>query len=741
MADPRATEAPPPCEAFAFAGVHGEVVADLRPPELEREVRRLIDPGTAAETVHWGRNYLYRADLETAGGRIEVVVKQFRNDGLRARLLRRWRGSKATRSFRAARAFEAAGLPTAEPVMRIESDRPDGPSYFVARHLDGVVEARYLFRAANRGRERQEFPEIDFKAFLTLLGETLRRMHDRGFFHRDLSIGNVLVRAAPTDAQGAPALWVVDLNRARRYRRLGLGRRTRDLCRLAIFRPEHRRRFLAAYWGRPAAGLESALYGLYRRGFLLRIEGKKTLRRWTGRFRDWIRPRRAHAHIPSAPDGASPRDKIVWDHLSDQPHQHAKKLEKLAVRLADGPAHARQLASFAAAVPRIWRRYRQLEAGLYRREVAWDGVGVCLRPLPQAPEALLAAVDDLGVDKILLRLHPWEEDHGAEQALAAELHRRGLELAFALPQNRDLVRDPGRWRRKVEELGERFAPFGRHFQIGQAINRSKWGVWRYDEYLRLAAIAAEVLGRHPGVEILGPSVIDFEPHVTAAVVNQPRLGFRFDALASLLYVDRRGAPENRQLGFDAAGKAVLLQAIAETARNCRPRSWVTEVNWPLWEGPHSPAGRSVAVDAETQADYLARYYLLTLATGAVERVYWWQLVARGYGLIEPRETDGRLELRRRPAFHTLRTLARELGGGRFLRPLASPPQTRLYLFRRGDGGGCVAGWSLRGRRRATLPHPPESAVDRNGGRRRSETAEVELVPSVRYFRLGSTAGA
>ena len=109
MADPRATEASPPCEAFAFAGVHGEVVADFRPPELEREVRRLIDPGAAVETVHGGRNYLYRADLETVAGRIGVVVKQFRNQGPRARLLRRWRGSKAERSFRVARAFRAAG--------------------------------------------------------------------------------------------------------------------------------------------------------------------------------------------------------------------------------------------------------------------------------------------------------------------------------------------------------------------------------------------------------------------------------------------------------------------------------------------------------------------------------------------------------------------------------------------------------------------------------------------------------
>ncbi|HXT52368.1 MAG TPA: hypothetical protein VN811_15100, partial [Thermoanaerobaculia bacterium] len=133
---------------------------------------------------------------------------------------------------------------------------------------------------------------------------------------------------------------------------------------------------------------------------------------------------------------------------------------------------------------------------------------------------------------------------------------------------------------------------------------------------------------------------------------------RFHALASLLYVDRRGAPENKQLGFDSLRKAALLRAIADTARWCEPRSWVTEVNWPLREGPHSPAGRDVSVDEQTAADYAVRYCTSLLSSGLVERVYWWQLIARGYGLLVA-EDGG---LRRRPAFHALATLQRQLAG-------------------------------------------------------------------------------
>ncbi len=731
-----ATHSLAPAESFKLADVHGEVVCRFKPDDLEGEVRRLMDPAAATETVHWGRNYLYRTHLESPLGRLDVVVKQFRNQGLRKRLRRCFRGSKATLSWRTARAFQAVGLRTAEALFLIESKNIEGPSFFVTRHLGDVVEARYVLRAINQDLEAERFPSLDLHSFFDALGQALRQMHDAGFFHRDLSIGNVLLSNTVSTVRPED-LYLIDLNRARRRKRLSLSERTRDLCRLAILKPEYQRLFLEAYWGSDGAhGLRSNLYQAYRRGFLFKIESKKTIRAWTRRLRDSLRPRRAHAHIPDAPPSASRRDKIVWDHLSDQPHQHAGRLDKLAVRLADAPSHLRLSVTLVAAAPRTLRRYRYLKNSLYRKPVPWDGVGVCVRPGPEAPDELLAAIDELGVDKVLMRLHPWDDDHDAEEALARELLDRGYELAFALPQNRELVRDLSRWRGQIEELAERFTPFGRHFQIGQAINRSKWGIWRYGEYLDLAARAVEILRRYPGIEILGPAVIDFEYHVTASILNLRNTDLCFDILSSLLYVDRRGAPEASQLGFDTVGKVLLAQAIAETARNCGPRSWVTEVNWPLWEGPHSPAGRTVSVDPDTQANFLARYFLLSLTTGAVERVYWWQLVARGYGLVTPGSADSGAQLIRRPSFKALATLARELRDSIFIRPLEAPPQTRLFLFQSSDGGEFVVGWSTAGPGRATLSQPARQIVEQNGSRASTPPRrEIELSESVRYFRF------
>lgn len=683
------------------------------------------------KTLHWGRNYLYVSRLETAAGPVEVVVKQFRNRDLRDRLKRRWRGSKAARSWRAARALLAAGLQTPEPVMLLESDDEAGPSFYICRYLPDVTEARYLFRAANAGTEAAQFPGVDFPAFVAALGRTLCQLHDAGFWHRDMSGGNVLLRFG---SDGRPvSLDLVDLNRARIGRPPSVSERTRDLSRLALFRPEHQDLLLESYWGAPASGPQKALYLSYHRSFLWKNDTKKRVRGVTGKIKSLVGPRTAHAHIPDAPAGASARDQVVWDRLSDQPHQHAGRLTKLRVRAADARDHAGEAAVIAGALPRIWSRYQELLRRLHSAPVDFAGAGVCLRPWPEAPEAPLALAQELGARHVLLRLHPWEEDHTAEEELARELHARGYELTFALPQNRDLVRDPARWRRALEEIGPRFAPYGPRFQIGQAINRSKWGIWTLRESVGLFRAAEEILRKEPGVELLGPSVIDFEYHVAAAVLNLPRPGFRFDAVSALLYVDRRGAPENRQAGFDTIRKVLLLHAIAETAKNAAGRTWITEVNWPLWEGPHSPAGKSVSVDEESQADYLVRYYLLALGTGVVERVFWWQMVARGYGLVDPADPGNP---RRRPSFHAFRTMLRELEGARLEKVLPAAEPARLYLFRRPDGQEVAVGWSVAGPARATLPRPATGVTGRDGEELPvPDGVEVEVTGRPRYFRV------
>jgi hypothetical protein len=211
-------------------------------------------------------------------------------------------------------------------------------------------------------------------------------------------------------------------------------------------------------------------------------------------------------------------------------------------------------------------------------------------------------------------------------------------------------------------------------------------------------------------------------------------GVHFDIVSSLLYVDRRGQPENKQVGFDSPDKAALLKAIAVSSRLSGDRCWVTEVNWPLWEGPHSPAGRHVSVDEETQANYLSRYYLLMLASGMIERVYWWRLVARGYGLVAP-EADG--ELRLRASHRALAALQQQLEGGAFKQLLEATPEVRLMLFEDRHGAEIAVGWSVGQPTEVDLPRPAVRAYGRDGEQEalNGHRQRVRVMASPRFFHL------
>ena len=717
----------PRIESFSL-GSH-DVVSRVALPAATREatIAALLDPGVATETIHWQRNYLYAAHLETADGPIEVIVKQFPGSGRADR-----RGSKAARSWRMTLEFEARSLPTPEPVLLAEPRSPKDAAYFVTERLRDALEARYFLRAVNARQEAEKYPHVSPERFISSLGRLLRRMHDAGVWHRDLSIGNVLI-ANPESADAGADLYLLDLNRARVVGKLTRSQRMRDLCRMALDRPAHQRALLEAYWGEAVRGADARwlLYRLYRRAFLGRIALKRTLRSGLEAVKRALLGHGTHAHIPAAPREATPRDQIVWDHLSDQPHQHASKWQRLRMRGADAAAHAGAVRSLMEALPGVRRRYRELTEHLYAEPVDWGIAGISVRPGKESLDDLVALVQDLGARHVMVRVHPWEEDYSRELELCRRLREQGHEIDFALPQNRELVRDPLRWRAALERIGEHFTPFGRHFQIGQAVNRSKWGVWTYREYLALMEVAGEVLGRHEGVQLLGPAVIDFEFYALASIVNSANTTAHFDVVTSLLYVDRRGAPENRQLGFDTVGKAVLLRAIAGTARLSEDRCWIPEFNWPLWEGPHSPAGKAVSVDEETQASYLVRYFLLVLGTGLVERVYWWQLIARGYGLVERGK-----ELRRRPSFRAMASMIRQLGSSSFLGPVDCAKPAHLYRFRDTDGSETFVGWSSGGPVDVELPGRIDRVTSRDGDTRPLPAGRrVTVTGAPTYFRL------
>ena len=417
-----------------------------------------------------------------------------------------------------------------------------------------------------------------------------------------------------------------------------------------------------------------------------------------------------------------------WNEFADQPHNVAPRGERLRhhLRRADG-----YLTLFAWNLWKIgpfWLRYRRLRKSMYGRESAIkNAFGCALSPIEGKDEAAAALLAETGSRRTLVRVPSWEKS-GLErqERFIRLLGQAGIDVVAALLQNRDDVLDPARWREFLSEAFSRLGPLCSGFEVGHAWNRTKWGVWDYREYLDLAAPAFGLAARH-GAKLIGPAVIDFEFHLyppTLAVLP-------FDAVSSLLYVDRVGAPENGQAGWTTADKVALLKSVVELSTRRRTPLWITEVNWPLQGmGEYSPASGRPNVTEEQQADYLVRYHVLCLAGGYVDRIYWWQLIAPGYGLVDSRGGDWR----RRPAFHAYRTMVGNLEGSTFLEKAPSP-HVEIFYFRHGPDRLAVC-WSAGPPRDYTFDRPVARVVGRDGRdvKPPSQRLRLEGSPCYVFFR-------
>ncbi len=353
-------------------------------------------------------------------------------------------------------------------------------------------------------------------------------------------------------------------------------------------------------------------------------------------------------------------DTSWWDPYSDQPYKLPSG-RKPHHGLDNVREYLLIAATTLAMAPAVAWRYARPGARADRPQPE-SFVGLSVSPDRRYDDAIVEMVDDLGIRQLLLRVPAWDVgDIGRYVDFARRFADRGLLINIL--QNRDSVRDAEGWARALDAVFTHFAELTHDFQIGNAINRSKWGLAHSGEYLRLLEVAEQVRADHAGVRLLGSSVIDFEPLVTLrTLVNRHR--YRLDGCAAQLYVNRRGSPFSRQYRvFDLERKLRLIYAMVSLANRCRRRLWITETNWPLLDTkpwtPNSGHPRST-VDERTQALYLKQYYQIAYRSGFVERVYWWQLINPGYGLVDHR--GGRL--RKHPSYQALK----EIAAGALLEP-------------------------------------------------------------------------
>ena len=403
-------------------------------------------------------------------------------------------------------------------------------------------------------------------------------------------------------------------------------------------------------------------------------------------------------------------DKSVfrWDRYSDQPAIIDRRSKLRLRRLAVPDEPRKWIASLSLPRFLISRLLSGQQFAAYRND---HGIGLCINlERPFQNKQILAAreiaeiVRSLNLRRIAVRI-PLDDIDRLEEYVQFIGHFSDYEVLVVVLQSREFIEDKGKLERALRSIFTALSETVEFYQIGNAVNRLKWGFVSQREYLDFFETAWNLRNREfPELKLLGGAIIDFElQEHFGALYNRSRS--TYDGYASLLYVDRRGAPENRQLGFDLSAKIDLIARLVAGSRKMRsPRDtalWITEVNWPLLDtGRHAPAMGDSRVGEDEQLNFLVRYFLLALATGSVAACYWHQLVAPGYGLIDNRGGVAR----KRPAFRGFATLCRFFNGAEIVGFDRQKVLGHYRLAARKGEAEIVALWRCGGA--VTIPLPP-----------------------------------
>ena len=278
-------------------------------------------------------------------------------------------------------------------------------------------------------------------------------------------------------------------------------------------------------------------------------------------------------------------------------------------------------------------------------------------------DAALEMLDELGVKSILLRLKLWEMEKLPKLKAFMEQNKE-RHITLKIMQDREHIENPDLLRKDLETI---FSTLDADiYEIGTTINRAKWGFFSVREYLRFYKVAYDLKReKFPHITLIGSGVIDFEFHWTVhTLFNLCRC--RYDGVAALLYVDRRGAPEKTQLGFNLSDKIALLSSLVSISPKTKKHIYITETNWPITgTAPYAPTSEKECVDEAAYTNYMVRYYLLGFASAQLEFIAWHQLIAKGYGLVSYDFEEKKLH--KRKAFAAYKAMIAHLEGASFLR--------------------------------------------------------------------------
>ena len=565
-------------------------------------------------------------------GEIETVIKSFKTPNFIQGVIYKFlRKSKARRSYENSLHLNKKGIKTPEPIGYIEvfDFFRLKQSYFISRRLD------FDF-ALNFATEKQS---EDYKVILKSFINFTYDLHNKNIMHLDYVVGNVCIKKTIKGYE----FYLVDLNRL--YKGIITPKKgVRNLAHLS--NDSEINKILADEYTKKLSNSFSNAYFYLEKSVQRKLKRSNLKRSIKAAF--GIPPKALASHY-------------VWDFYNNQPDVLNNKKLKNQISIFAWFANLKILIATLYALIILPVTYIINKRTLEKI----DSFGLCVnidKPMDSQKSInnneLIEMINELSISNILVRI-PLADFDNIDKYInfISKLHNK--DVLVCILQDREHIEDKKLTEERFEYIFEELNGVANKFQIGNVINRKKWSFLSVDEYFSFFKIAYDLkTNKFSNIKLLGSNIIDFDIPFFARSIFHFR-SIYYDGVSTQLYVDRRGAPEQKQFGFNALSKIKTYAALALASTKTSKDLYITEVNWALsGMGKWAPA-KNYLTKESLQARYLIRYYLLMLGSGKVKKCYWHQLVAPGYGLVN--NING--EIIKRDAYYCFKHLISTLDGG------------------------------------------------------------------------------
>lgn len=540
-------------------------------------------------------------------GEVESVVKSFKTPNFLQGLIYKFlRKSKARRSYENSLLLKNRGIKVPEPLGFIEiyDQFRLRQSYYISRRL------KYDFTLDYATEKKAK----DYRNILESFIHFTYELHKKNLMHLDYGVGNICVKKKNKEYEFS----LVDLNRLRdgivspKKGFKNLAHLSLDPEIIEILSKEYSKKMTGPFSYDHKDLMNFVNYELKK------VKFKRLLKEFI-------------MDLNTVPDSS-----YAWDYHSNQPHTLKNRKLKYKIFLLAWFSNLKTFLTTIFSLFIILFFYKN-NRNEYEKKI--DGLGLCVNlDIPVESQKsmsnndLIEMIDELSVDNILVRI-PLADFNNIEKYFSFIKQLKGRDILVTILQDRKHITNELLTKKRLDFIFTRLSGIVYKYQIGNSINRKKWAFLSIDEFFSFFKIAYDLKkNKFSEIKLLGGNIIDFDiPFFARSIFHLKPI--RYDAIATQLYVDRRGSPERKQFGFDTLAKIKMYATLASSSSKTSNEIYITEFNWPLLgKGRWAPA-KTCLIEETLQSNFMIRYYLMMLASGKIKKCYWHQLVAPGYGLV------------------------------------------------------------------------------------------------------------